>query len=315
MTKKQKDGLERSEYKSFAEIKSALKGDFDKALGVVAPESGVAHSTSASSNSQASEACMKDMEDMSDPKYLAREAGYEIGKLHIEKDVSKNVCKLVEMKEVDVVFDEQILAPRHPLVRNVSYDLLKKTFNVFKGKLQCAITDDISKYCAHAHTSMQKDAVKATVFAALTEGASTWSSFELEHVQFYLYPSEVRCKKPCKKGELKFFPATELNKLVLTSGSSPYFVTKEGVASKAVVYLDPPHRVKSETGTDWKNNVHFSAFWWVAKTHDSSEVNMKQIKFEVKGYVFPAFENTKALKAFDSLVVLDQTGAAKKARV
>ena len=101
------------------------------------------------------------------------------------------------------------------------------------------------------------------------------------------------------KGQLRLSPLTESRNIVWNAVSSPYVVTK---SAKPICWLESPSKVKSERVGDWKKDTLLSAFWYVQVSTDETAANMKIVKIEIGGYMFPMLENSRALKTFDKLM-------------
>ena len=302
ITKKQKscDGLENIEYKSFGEIKDKLKEELAEACG----KSGSSMSSMTVGQPVPSEPTMHypaTMQDMSDPVFIAKEAGFDIGKVYTEKSSGK-IFNLTEMGLGGCKFEEVSVISKQPEVKDsVAFESLSGSFTVYKGKMQCEI--DVKSLYVHCHPLMQRDEARASAFSALMSLCKEHSQHECDHVNFYINPSEVRIKQGCKKGELRLCPVTEYNKLLASQGNSVFFASKAG--SQSIFYIDAPQKPKVEAATQWRKDCMCAAFWWTKKIQEPSEVTFKVVKIESHGWIFPVLENTKAVKEGDSIVVLE----------
>ena len=135
------------------------------------------------------------------------------------------------------------------------------------------------------------------------------SAMEVAHVGYYFYPLEARCMKEVKKGELTLLPTTDMARMCISPTSSNIRITSSS-SGEAIAYIDSPPTPRSGTSNGFKKDVVMAAFWHVKTTSTPSEANFKMTKLKVGDYTIPAYENSKVLKPFDKLMVLD-AGTAK----
>ena len=105
LSKKQKDGPENSSYKSFAEIKRAF--DHDLVMeNTEAIEPGAAANKAKSTEDSKS---THELSDLSDPKFIAVEAGFKVNAIYMHRPTGK-LYNLESMDAVAVTFRETCLA-------------------------------------------------------------------------------------------------------------------------------------------------------------------------------------------------------------
>ena len=321
LARKQKDGPDNVLYTGLAEINIKFNDEFATAASGSSGASAMSGSSTTHKSDSVRTESKISLEDMSDPKFIANQAGFKVNELYTDKQSGK-VFVMEAMADRSVTFREKHLAPREPEVKHVSYDDLKKTFMVFKGKLPVKIQGVPANIRPATHALFRKDRQRAALFNALLELSLEHQEGE-ELVEFYLSPSEVRARGAIKKGALKLVPMTELSRI--------HIITAKVANSNAVIAmtaegdhhefnLTAPMRPPKEDEKEWKPEHVFAAFWWVQKSTDESEVNMKLTKVRSSEFSVPLLENTKALKAFDKLVMAapEETtapaSAAKKRR-
>jgi hypothetical protein len=133
-------------------------------------------------------------------------------------------------------------------------------------------------------------------------GAQEHMVAELEFVDYFHTTHQVRAKCDVKKGGLKLFPLTEMRNIAWKSIASPFMVTK---SAKPVAWLERPSMYSGANAGNWKGSIVVAGFWYVELSQDDTAVNMKLVKVNISGYMFPMMENMKAIKKHDKLVLKD----------
>ena len=247
---------------------------------------------------------------MANPVYIAQANGFSAGALFTCKS-TKVVFKLDGFTDIGAVFTEQVLFGK-PLKQTATFEALQKSFVPHKGNMQVQMPSDTA-FFAGQHASLNIDLKKCLAYQALMLAAKRHCEKEESVIQYYLHPSEIRCKNACNTKELKLVPVTDFANLM----SKP-----RGTASKYSMvhkehgqfWIETPILAKSEKKEDWNKNSILASFWWVKTTENQADANMTMAKMNVEGFAFPIFENSKALNVHDKLVVYAEPRAAKKAR-
>ncbi len=172
--KKLKEGPEQSTFTSFAGIKTKLKdeikllcdgrGKLDKLQPELVPE--------------AIEAAMgsNTMADLQDPQFLAKRAGFEIGKLYNRK-ADGVIFRIVAMDSA-IKLQEVGLKDGDKQIVECTFDDIAKKFGVFKGKLQVKLEPT---EMPHKALALKQDLLRAKVFELVMDGSWPFRRLKIEH--------------------------------------------------------------------------------------------------------------------------------------
>ena len=126
--KKRKDGIEKSQYKSFLEIKERYLAEV-AAKGAVASVQATAPTQKTDGHAETATA-----QDVSDPKWIANRNGFVIGSNYVLKDEKSTVHTLTEFDAEGGVFKEWDVVSEAESTMTIKFEELKKTFMSYKGK-------------------------------------------------------------------------------------------------------------------------------------------------------------------------------------
>jgi len=249
------------------------------------------------------------------PQWIAEQNGFKPEKLFFEKDdySRSHIHKLMSYNAIGAVFLEQSLFGIHG-EQTVPFDR-PKDWKAYSGKLQVNLDIDPAPFMAGGHRALQTDVAKAIAFGELMKLAEEHVVFERESVQFYFHPSEVRAKTQIAKGKLKLIPVTDMAKVTTNARSSATscLVTGKGTS----IYLEPPSRPKGLPTAEepWKKDLVLCAYWLVKGTSKKEEANLVTKRVTQTDFSFQIYENIKAIKPFEKLVVFEpEEPQAKKAK-
>ena len=238
------------------------------------------------------------LEEQADPVWIARQNGFVVGKYYVDKLNPNNIFLLESFTATGVTFQLHALGRTH--VEFELFDNLKSKYMLHRSKMQLAITDDITPHQPEHHAVMQMDLKRAALFSELMAAAVQHSQREADHLTFMLFPPEVRIKSPCKKGELKLLPVTDLGRLHSKRTSSSVLASD----GKGTTFsIDAPQKVRDAEQSKWAPGSVFAAYWWVGTTTDETEATVKRGQMKVGKFTVPTFENIKALSVHDKLLV------------
>lgn len=306
MLKKQKDGPENAKYTGLQEIKAAFESEVNEQLGLDASTM-VSESNAPSSSHTSERDELEDIANLSDPVWIARQKGFEVGGIYVLKKTEGElttgmVFRLDELDSTGAKFTEVSLAPGEKTTTHANFDDLK-CWSECKSKVQVRAAEfDTAPWMGDAHAGLLRDVERAKLFGELMMLASVHSACERNYVDFLLNPAEVRAKIDIQKSALKLVPVTELGKVT----SKPWSGMVTVVNNKGATFvLDAPNRPKTNDKAEWKKDKVLSAFWWVKTSSVQSECNMKIVKAKIDSFTFQCMESSRNIKAWEKLVVFD----------
>jgi hypothetical protein len=118
-------------------------------------------------------------------------------------------------------------------------------------------------------------------------------------VQYNLRPTEVIVLETYAKGKLELVAFTDLSRISAKKIDSAPVVS----IGSDKLYLQEPSRPKTENDDNWKDDMLFVPFWWVATTTDEESSNMELMKRTVDGVAMPIYVNKRKLLKFERLAV------------
>ena len=264
LTKKGKDSIEGVQYKTTKEIKAKFQHDLNVALGVAAAEPPAAESSAPAPLA----ACATTLDDAANPQWIAKQAGFIVGKLYKLKPVATdnkplaqgvsfpwdNVYKIDSMGHTSASFVLQQLNRQELVQKAVAYEDLDAWME-FRGKLLEIIHEDkVVLFIASSQANFEKDVRKAALFMALVEiSQQKFGDLQLT----YVLPCHVQAKDGIPKGALSLYPVTELSKINPTSVTAQYVVTGHGQS----FCLDAPRKIHKVDDDAKKTGAVFAGFW------------------------------------------------------
>ena len=329
LTGKAKLGFEKKEFKTQDDIQRAFIEDLSKfaPAGIAvctmwasnASQAKPGEPTTQSSNQPAEQGVAK-MSDLTDPSWVARNAGFIVGKIYYERSVgsAKGVYELKKLTSNEVTLNERTLY-RDPRVVNYDVDKFMQQWVEFKGELPAALTTSPKHmFSTSGHYKLEREKIK--VFTILLDFAQE-NQERINSLSFSLYPAEVVANEPIGKNKLELTPATELKNISANKTPGAVIVTTKS----ATFYVSEPPRPRTIKEQDWRDDVVFAAFWWVGTTHNEADANMVATKYVHKdGVTFYKLTNSKQIKKYERLVVFkpkkevmplsDASGPAKRSR-
>ena len=305
LLKKQKFGVDETPFETMADIKTAFDTAIDQPKATASPPK--------PQETEAVEAKAYGLTEVSDPVWIAAQAGYKIGARFVNAD-SQAVYSITAMDGNGVTFTLEDAVYEKVEKMIVKFDLLKKTFGTLckaKPHKKLERCEEMPQLMPSQHKLLKLDTHKAIAFQELMSIASMLSDFEMEAIDYFFNPSEVRARMDLQSGKLQLGPFTELSRLVAKSVTTTYVATGAGEYSNW--FIDAPQRPKTDDVESWPDRSLFSAFWSV-KTGPKSEANMKIVKMKVQHYTFPVLQNSKAIKKGTVLMLPEPEAAAPSAK-
>ena len=217
LVNKEKDGIEGAKYSALSAIQAKFDEEFKERL--VGTTAAPASSITASDPSTESANTAK-LEEVSDPVWIATDAGYTVGSHYTCKSLGAQIWELTAFVGTGATFTEYNLhAKGAPAETHVKFDGLKNMHS-FKGKLQEHLSDIAQDFMPENHATLQKDARRASILTQLMKAVTKHGPAATKSVSFFVNPSELRAKHDIPKGQLKLIPATDLARIVSKSMTS-----------------------------------------------------------------------------------------------
>lgn len=316
LTAKAKSGFEKTCWSSFSAILDEFKGDLAKAVSPTGVDdelspraaSGLAASSGSPLTQQAvppsSTSTVVNISDLSDPVWVAKQAGFEIGMLFFERAVgpSKGIYKTTDIsKSGQVELAAVTMYPaKHQTVVGVTVeitDFLRK-WTRYKGELPARLSP-MEEHSPAGSEHLKLERKRTQVFTALLDTAMGHD----ERLLYSMHPTELRANTDIPKGELELTPVTDLKciKTKRSGGSADVSVRLK----KDTFYLSEPPRARHVDPTEWNSDVVFAPFWWVGTTSNPESVNMveKKITDKKTGLSFTGLVNSRSIDKHDRILV------------
>ena len=283
---KQNDSPEGVEYETFAQIRDKFQTELGEATG-----SGTAAAGAKTEMGKATEyEAPTTTEDASNPQYLAKQSGFNIGSFYMHKgapyeltEMSAEGCKLKRYNCVDNTMVWKV----------IPFDDLKKELTPHKGKLQVKLALDDRRPWTFANLEANiQFKLKAELFVAMMEAAARNEDIEKTCLDFYFTPNEVRTKVECTKGSIKLLCCTDATKMWTKSATSNH---KAEGPNGSYFILEKPSAPSDDKSGAWGTSCCLVGFWWVRTTEDEADGNMKLTKAKIGNWTVPMLENTKKI--------------------
>jgi hypothetical protein len=297
---KSKIGFEKREYASINDIKDVFAAEifalFPK--GAVPSRYGVAPPNVVEAKAASSKDVAVAMENMSDPVYKAKDAGFVVGAIVYEKTVGV-VAGLYDVKAIgaDGARLEQRKLAGDATIVTVDIEELLHSWGEFKGEPPVAFaTESVERYGFSYSETVRMDSVRCKAYEAIKARMASGSA---PAVQYNLRPTEVIVLEAYAKGKLELVAFTDLSRFSAKKIDSAPVVS----IGSDKLYLQEPSRPKTQKDDDWKDDMLFVTFWWVATTTDEGSSNMELMKRTVDGVAMPIYVNKRKVLKFERLAV------------
>jgi hypothetical protein len=302
---KGKDSLEAVQYKSVKDIKEKHSTELNAALG--AGEEQFAE--------EVVEETPATLADASDPRWVAQQEGFELGKCFKAKN-EPHIYKLVSFETTRVKFERQelnadALSPgeRANLMKTVLYQQIMDVFEKreWKGKMpELCPKDMVDDLTYVSHPVYVANAHKASIYLALLRIAEQKS---MDAYVDFIIPHGAQTNDDMSKGSLRLYPVTDMTKINMTSVTSSHTVTGQGQS----LCLDAPRKPSTiDDRSTKKQGTVCVGFWWVKEVVAEADANMHMTTEKVDGYTIPVMVNRKTVKKHERLSVFLEK--SKKAR-
>jgi hypothetical protein len=237
---------------------------------------------------------------MSDPVYTAKDAGFVVGAIVYEKTVGA-VAGLYDVTAIEadgVKLEQRKIAGDATIVTiDIDIEELLHKWTEFKGEPPVAFeAESVERYGFTYSETVRIDSVRCKAYEALKARMTSVSDPD---VQYNLRPTEVIVLETYAKGKLELVAFTDLSRISAKKIDSAPVVS----IGSDKLYLQEPSRPKTENDDNWKDDMLFVPFWWVATTTDEESSNMELMKRTVDGVAMPIYVNKRKLLKFERLAV------------
>jgi hypothetical protein len=306
ITNKGKFTFEGVVYTSLEEIKSNLIVEIANAKGVDSKDIEHTWTLAAQRESKLDSATLEankamNLETLDSPAFLAKKAGFVVGKACFEKASSKNKFVLNSI-DTDVKLTEHLLHGV-PIVCTVPLAIFLKQWQPYKNDLPTVLSTDACNQHSFTLSSVTEvDTQVARYFAALCAYHEKVAVLTQTKLVYHLRPSELVNEEQLKKGALILAPVCGLANVVIKKGMASQVQTGHFVKPDVQLLINKPLQPTSEDVKVWKQDLFLSPFFWVDTTRDASLANCELKLVKSDGVTIPIITNVKVLKPHVPLV-------------
>jgi hypothetical protein len=306
ITNKGKFTFEGVVYKSLEEIKSILIVEVANAKGVDSKD--IEHTWTCATQGEFKIDSAKleankamNLETVDSPAFLAKKAGFVVGKACFEKASSKNKFVLNSI-DTDVKLTEHLLHGK-PIECTVPLAIFLRNWQPYKNDLSTVLSRDAcNKHSFTLSSITEVDTQVARYFAALCAYHEKVAVMTQEKLAYHLRPSELVNDDQLKKGALILAPVCGLVNVVIKKGIASQVQTGHFIKPDVQLFINKPLQPTSGEVKEWKQDVFLSPFFWVDTTRDESLANCELKFVKSHGVTIPIITNVKVVKQHVPLV-------------
>ena len=306
ITNKGKFTFEGVVYTSLEDIKSNVIVEIAKAKGVDSKDIEHTWTLAAQRESKLDSATLEankamKLETLDSPAFLAKKAGFVLGKACFEKASSKNKFVLNSIG-TDVKLTEHLLHGV-PIVRTIPLVICLKNWQPYKNDLPTVLPSAAcNKHSFTLRSITEFDTQVARYFAALCAYHEKVAVMTQTKLVYHIRPSELVNEEPLKKGALILALVVGLANVVIKKGGSTQVQTGHFIKPDVQILINKPSQPNSGQVKEWKQDVFLSPFFWVDTTRDESLANCELKLVKSDGVTIPIITNVKVLKPHVPLV-------------
>ena len=243
------------------------------------------------------------LEDHSNPVWVAKHNGFEVGALVYQRDLAFNVVNCFNI--VDITAERAVKLKQacsftgSPLEASIPLEELITKWTSSKATLPQKLP------VSEARTGLFIDLMKAKLFEAIL----AVDSGRYNNLEFWKNPWQVRTgSSAIQAGALVLAPVVPLMQITTKSSATAFKIGSPLVDEEPLDFFAVPS-AKNPFGDatmdklvqDGKQPL-LAAFWWVAEKPNKKEANMEITVKEANGRSIPILENTVDLPPFTQLV-------------
>ena len=301
VTDKGADGLEGKQY-SIAESKQLFLDGLSEVIGGTVNFTKWTDAKKPAANPAPRASCastVASMADLRDPVWVAKQAGFEVGKTVSQKGVSDG-CITTKLWAIfaigEVVALQQICS-----------------YNDTLHKVDVPLEEFLNKWSVTSSNSPLKMPMQQQRPDSLSTGGTRCLIFKViqeldakkgaaaSTLCFWRRPDEVRSSsRPIPVGALQLVPVAGL--INISTKNTP-FAAEVKYSGGDKFYVVPPGKpaLKLDQGLEWEATAIIAAYWWIDTTGDRKLANMEISYEEKNGVTVPVMTNTIEIPPFTSL--------------
>ena len=246
------------------------------------------------------------LSDHSNPVWIAKHNGFEVGAVVLEKELAFNVASCFTI--VDIAADRAVKLKQacsftgSPIEASIPLEELIAKWSLANVK---HLPQKLP--VSQARTGLVIDMMKGKLLAAI---CAVDSMTQLaQSLEFWKSPWQVRTGSAAiPVGALVLAPVVPLMQITTKSSGNGLKIGSKEVDGEAVDFFAMPPSLTC-FGEDTMHKLVedgkqplLAAFWWVAEKPNKKEANMEITVKEVKGESIPILQNTVQLPPFTQLV-------------
>ena len=266
---------------TFAKWSEALVNDADtyKATSKASVKPDKSASGSGSADCPATIATL---DDHTDPVWICRQAGFEVGKQVIEKKVESGHENLYVIFKIDSEVQlHQVVSYRGaPRKVSVSIDELLNNWHITKMEAPVTMMDAPAALPDYFEEALKQHEVLKALIDLYEKQQRHYNS-----LAYYRRPDHVRTKTLIKAKGLVLVPVPPPSNIF-------YDQKPGGIPIDECCVVTPPKPALQEPACSWDKKAFVSGFWWLSKTSDSSIVNMEEETMMIRGFEIPVMINS-----------------------
>lgn len=250
----------------------------------------------------------KDLSTYVDIEGQAKESGYKIGDIVVEKgnEDAPNMWAIVDMHDRESIimhkvfdYNEDTSSDRPEKIK-VSLQILMTRWRVCKDpKIPKTVGTQQFR-----PASMDVDVARADVFKALLSADKAAIKKKDQGIAFWVDPASVRTTRLIAAGELTLLPLVPMSMITTSNKTSSSAIQ---VSTDPALFIQPlPKLIQLKKGeTELKDDQLAVAYWTVLASHSSNadHANMQEVIISKSGYDFKALQNASEIQPYTQLQV------------
>ena len=249
--------------------------------------------------------CSASLEDHSNPVWIAKHNGFEVGALVVQRELEFNAANCFNI--VDITAERAVKLKQacsftgSPLEASIPLEELITKWSSSKATMPQKLP------VSQARTGLCIDMMKAKLLEAI---CAVDSMTQLaQSLEFWKNPWQVRTGSAAiQAGALVLAPVVPLMQITTKSSGTAFKIGSFEVDGEPLDFFAVPS-AKTPFGDDTIHKLVedgkqplLAAFWWVAEKPNKKEANMEITVKEAKGKSIPILQNTVELPPFTQLV-------------
>jgi hypothetical protein len=234
------------------------------------------------------------LNDLNDPEWIAKQAGYEIGGTVIKRGVQSTISNVYAIFSInDKVQLQQVCSYGQPLQR-IELDLGEFLHKWHASTMTVPVRMDGDQ---QRPKSFETDLHKTTIYKAILEADKSATASGLV---FWRKPDELRSgPKPIPAGKILLAPVAGL--MSISTKQVPRAVKVHEHNGTSYYIIEPPKPAFDASKSTFPHDAIIAAFWWVGNTDDNKQANMSWTTVTKNGISVPMLTNSVEIQPFTKL--------------